>query len=85
MARPRYSLAEAEAEARTLASAYARTLSAADLARIVWAKPDPIASGKGRIPTVWVVRFVFHPPGMVMDGGDLLVTVDLSERTARMR
>jgi hypothetical protein len=39
-------------------------------------------SASSKHPVVWSVGFVFHPPDVVMDGGELFVAVNLETRAA---
>jgi hypothetical protein len=71
------------AEATRLAKAFVDTLPNARSARCLGAHPDTFApkSSSSKFPIVWTVAFVFHPPEVVADGGELLVSVNLDTRS----
>jgi hypothetical protein len=74
-----FTRAEAQAEAKRRATEFVAGLPGGASARYIGASPDPFAhrSRCTKHSVSWVVAFKFHPPEMIMDGGDLLVTVDL--------
>lgn len=87
MPRLRFTRAGAEIEAIRLATAFVATMPGAGYARCIGAVADPFAprSTSSKHPLVWSVRFVFHPPGVVMDGGELFVAVNLETRAVTTR
>jgi hypothetical protein len=76
LARLRLNREQAAAEAKRLALEYIATLPNAQSARCLCAVPDIFAprSHASKFPVVWSVGFVFHPPDVVMDGGELFVS-----------
>ncbi|VTU02344.1 unnamed protein product [Gemmataceae bacterium] len=80
MARLRYSRAEAEAEATRRAEAFVAVRPDRERFRFRGAFPDTAVSPRraSKHPVVWVAMFQLIPEnGDVIDGGELLVSVDL--------
>lgn len=80
MARLRFTRAEAEAEATRLASEFVAGLPGTSTDRCIGAFPDKTIprSRASKHPVAWVVVFKTpQPPGVVMDGGELFVKVNL--------
>lgn len=80
MARIRYSLAEASAEAARLATEFVAGRSDAAEWKIRFISPNTLVppSQASKHPVAWVVTFAPLPPeGSVIDGGELFVCVDL--------
>ncbi|WP_145098554.1 hypothetical protein [Anatilimnocola aggregata] len=84
MPRLRYSFPEAQAEAVRLATEYIRQQPKMEGARL-GAQPNKVApkSATSKIPVMWVVVVVFHPPDVVMDGGDLVLDVNIETKEVR--
>ena len=82
MARLRFTIKEAERESERLATDYLRLLPNTESARFNGALPDRTASKSSatKIPVVWVVSFVFHPSEVVMDGGELILDVNIETK-----
>jgi hypothetical protein len=87
LSRLRFTIAEAEREATRLATEFVAGLPDTEAARCIGTVPDPFAqkSARTKHPTVWIVTFVFHTPDVVVDGGELSVTVDLETRAVEIR
>ncbi len=87
MPRLGFTRAEAEAEAVRLATEFVAGLPGAASARCIGASADRSRSrsATGKHPVAWSVGFVFHPPGVVMDGGELFVAVDLETKVVTTR
>jgi len=85
--RLRYTRAQAEAEAILLATEFVSGLPGAVSGRCTGAHPDRMApmSGSTKHPVVWVVIFAFHPPEVLMDGGELSLTVNLETKIVSIR
>jgi hypothetical protein len=83
----RFTRRQAEAEAICLSTEFVSDLPDAASSRCIGAYADEMApkSRSTKIPVVWVVGFVFHPPEVVMDGGELFVTVDLETKVVAIR
>lgn len=79
MSRLRYTYTEAQQEATRLATEYLSKLPGAEKARLKGVQPDNTApkSRATKFPVVWSVCFVFHPPDVVMDGGELFLKVNV--------
>ena len=79
MPRIRLTREEMRDEAIRLASEFVAQLPYAESARFKGAGPDTSSptSDASKFPIVWNVAFVFHPPDVVMDGGELFVTVNV--------
>jgi hypothetical protein len=79
LARLRLTREQAAAEATRRATAFIATLPISLSARCIGARPDTLAprSNASKFPVVWSVGFVFHPPEVVMEGGELFVSVNL--------
>jgi hypothetical protein len=77
--RLRFTLKEAEAEATRLAAEFIAARPGYSSARCKGAVPDRCAprSRSSKHPLTWLVCFVFHPPEVIMDGGELFVAVNL--------
>ena len=75
----RFTREEAEAEATRQATELVAGLPGASSARCKGAVPNPSAprSRSTKHPVAWLVAFVFHPPEVIMDGGELWVAVNL--------
>mgnify|MGYP006969361497 CR=1 FL=1 len=84
MTRRRFTRAEAEAEATRFASEFVAGRRGCSSDHCVGAFPDATAP-RGRAskhPLAWVVVFKApQPPGVVMDGGELFVAVNLETNT----
>ncbi len=87
MPRLRFTREEAEAEATRLATEFVAGLPGDEPSRCTGAIPDPFAtqSRSTKHPVSWIVRFVFHPPELIQDGGDLLITVHLETGAVTIR
>jgi hypothetical protein len=87
MPRLRFTREEAEAEATRLATEYVRGLPGAESMRCVRAHPDSMApkSRTSKHPVVWKVVFVFHDSTVLMDGGELFVSVDLETEAVSLK
>ena len=87
MPRLRFSRDEAEAEATRRARSLVAGLPGASSARCKGAVPDPSAprSRRAKPPVAWLVAFVFHPPEVIMDGGELWVAVNLETEAVAIR
>jgi hypothetical protein len=88
MSRLRFSRAEAEAEATRLASEYVAGLAGTSTVRCIRAYPDATAlrSHNSKHPVAWLVVFkASQPPGVVVDGGELFVAVDLDTGAVAIR
>lgn len=87
MARVRYSLAEARAEATRRSAAFVAARPDRDEWRHFSTRPDPMAA-PGRAskhPVAWIAWFAPVPPeGGVIDGGELRVAVDLEFGTVAL-
>ena len=84
VARLRYSLAEAQAEATRRAVAFVAARPDRSELRLRRAFPAPRVSPcrDSRHPVAWIVAFAPIPPeDGVIDGGELLVSVDLESVT----
>lgn len=80
MTRLRFTRTEAETQAKRLASDFVSGLPWASSYRCVHAHPDTTVpkSGASKHPVAWVVMFKSpDPPGVVVDGGELFVTVNV--------
>ncbi len=87
MPRLRFTRAEAEAEATRRATQLVSGIPGAASSRCIGAIPDPLAP-RGRStkhPVSWIVAFVFHPPEVIIDGGELFVAVDLETGAVAIR
>ncbi len=86
MPRLRFTREEAAAEATRRATEFVAGLPGGESGRCTGAFPDPFAirSRNTKHPVSWVVRFVFHPPEVIQDGGDLLIAVNLETGAATM-
>jgi hypothetical protein len=84
LARLRFTRAEAKGEATRLATEFVQSQRNFPPHRWVSTSPSSKASagaGTSKHPVVWNVMFVpVMPAGTVMDGGELVVAVDLSTR-----
>jgi len=88
MTRLRFTRTEAEAEATRLASELVAVLPGASSVQCVGAYPDTTAprSHSSKHPVNWSVVFKApQPPGVVMDGGELFVTVNLETKVVAIR
>ena len=88
MDRLRYSLAEAQAEATRRAEAFVADRPDRDEFRLRGAYADSLVppSAASKHPVAWIVVFAPVPPeGGVIDGGELLVAVDLKHGTVGLR
>jgi hypothetical protein len=78
--RLRFTRAEAEAEAIRLATEFVAGRPGVEPGQCVGAVPDSMAARSrcSKHPVAWVVVFkAAQPPGVVMDGGELFVRVNL--------
>jgi hypothetical protein len=84
MPRLRFTREEAEAEATRLATEFVSGMAGAECARCLGAFPDRMMpkTSSSKHPVVWVVAFVFHPPDVIVDGGEIFVTVNLQTKVA---
>ena len=88
LARLRFTRADAEAEATRRATEFVAGLADSASYRCVRAYPDSSAakSNSSKHPVAWIVVFVsVQPPGVVMDGGELFVVVNLEARVVAIR
>jgi hypothetical protein len=88
MARLRFTREEAEAEAMRRASEFVSVLPGASTDQCVGAYPDTTAmrSRSSKHPVAWLVVFKTPlPPGVVMDSGELFVTVNLETNVVAIR
>lgn len=88
MARLRYSLSEAQAEATRRAEAFIAGRPDRNGFNLRGAYPDPLVSlsKASKHPVAWVVIYAPIPPeGCVIDGGELFVAVDLELGTVGLR
>ena len=87
LSRLRLTREEMAAEATRLATAFVKTLPESQSARCIGAHPDTFApkSSSSKFSVVWTVGFVLHPPDVVVDGGELLVSVDIEKQSATIR
>lgn len=88
MARLRYSLAEAQAEATRRAEAFVAERPDREQLRHRGTFPDTIVppSHSSKHPVAWVVVFVPIPPaGDIIDGAELFVDVDLESGAVAVR
>jgi hypothetical protein len=86
MARLRYSYSEAREEATGLAWGFVRGLPAGGAGRLRSVEPSKTGGGSkaSKFPVLWVAIFVFHPPEVVADGGELIVEVNVETKDVRM-
>ncbi len=86
MTRLRYSLAEAKQAATEIAIEAIGTLNTIHPARLVSISPDRTAPQgiASKHPTRWIVAFVCHDPEVVLDGGEIFVSVDLETKTGEV-
>ena len=86
MPRLRFSYEEARTRAEELARVFVASQSWGDTGRCKGAMPLGLTlqGSSSKHPTVWSVCFVFHPPSVVMDGGELFVTVDLETEEVKV-
>lgn len=88
MTRLRYSREQAEAEAISRAEAFLADRPDRDQWRLDGACPNTLVprSQTSKHPAAWLVLFAPVPPGGgVIDGGELLVAVDLEADTIAIR
>jgi hypothetical protein len=66
-----------------LATEFVAAMPGAESARCIGASAGLFTprSASSKHPVVWSVGFVFHPPDVVMDGGELFVSVNLETKT----
>jgi hypothetical protein len=86
LARLRYSLAEAEAEAMRLAIEYVQSEAKWPGAVFRRARPSPFSptSASSKHPVVWTAYFDLPWPGdIVVDGGELMFDVDIETKVVR--
>ena len=85
MARVRLSEAEAQAEATRRAAAFIAGRDDRHNWRHVSTTPD-VARRAGKVPVGWVAMYArIAPDGTVIDGGELLVIVDLASGSVGLR
>ena len=83
MTRLRYTRAEAETEAARLAMEFVQGLPDTEDAKLYRVSPVNSApkSDASKFPVVWSAMFVFpSPAGSVIDGGELIVTVNIETK-----
>jgi hypothetical protein len=88
VARLRYTLMEAQAEATRRAEAFVADRPDRDKFRLRGAHPDSLVppSQASKHPVTWVVVYAPVPPeGGVIDGGELFVAVDLERCTVGLQ
>ena len=88
MPRLRFTRAEAEAEAIRLATAFVASLPGAESEQCVGAVPDSMAapSRSSKHPVAWIVIFkASQPSGVMMDGGELFIVVNLETNRVAIR
>lgn len=88
MARIRLTRKDAAVEASRLAMEFVASLPEHSSARLVRVYPDGFVakSPSSKHPLAWVAVFQpRHPPEEVVDGGELVVAVDLEGKTASVR
>lgn len=88
MARLRYSLAEAEAEATRRAKVLIADRTDRDQLRHRGTFPDTLvpSSRASKHPVAWIAVFAWVPPdGTITDGGELFVAVDLESGSVGIR
>ena len=85
MVRLRFTLAEAEEEATRLATEYVTRQPNTENARLHHVSPVKSApkSAASKHPVVWCVSFVFHPPDVIIDGGELMLDVNVETKEVR--
>ncbi len=87
MPRLRYNLAEARDAAIRLAAAYVAKLPGANKIEFSDASASPMAphSNSSKHPVIWSVcyRPIRSNPNVVVDGGELLLNVDIEAKTVR--
>lgn len=83
MARLRFTLEEARGEAERLAIEYVKKMPNTEKARMIHGAAPSLSEPKSsasKFPVIWSVAFVFHPPDVVMDGGELIVRVNIETK-----
>jgi hypothetical protein len=88
MARLQFTREQAKAEATQRAEHFVAGLANGSGARLADAFADTSVPGSrsSKHPVAWVIVFTFDPPdGAVMDGGELLVSVDLESGVIAVR
>lgn len=88
MRRLRFTREEAEAEASRRAAEFVAQLPRCEFMRQQGVYPDTtvVRSHSSKHPVAWVVVFAYEPgEGAVMDGGELIVTVDLESGVVAVR
>lgn len=87
MSRLRYTLRQAEAEAKRLAEAYVARLQNVDgyvFRRVIANDYAPKSPGT-RLPVEWHAVFTRdYPEGVVVDGGELVVVVNIETQDAKL-
>lgn len=88
MARVRFSRTEMQAEATRRAEAFVAGRPDRDDWRHVSTTPDSIGAQRpsSKHPVVWLAMYAPVPPdGVVIDGGELFVVVDMEQDTVGVR
>jgi hypothetical protein len=84
MAHLRCTLDEAKAEAIRLATQLKQTVPKSEEHGFSHAIPDSSAAKSGKIPTVWLVVFTWQPPDAAVDGGELIIRVNVQNQSAEL-
>ena len=87
MSRLRFTREEAKAEATRLATEFVARLPGTEASRCLGARPDGRLpkSRSSKHPVNWIVTFTFWPSDVVVDGGELDISVDLESKTVSTR
>jgi hypothetical protein len=84
MALHRFTIDEAKAEAIRLATEFKQTVPKSEEYRFSHAIPYDSAAKSGKTPAVWLGVFTCQPPGEVVDGGELIIRVNVQKKSAEL-